>query len=266
MAARPLLHRSKSLAASSRQTPKRYSSVESVDDFRGHASFNQNRRFSSSGPYVQYDPMGGFGQHARPASRPGTAFMPSRTFPHHVQDPRREFLYMDCPDHNPDFIWKNPHLCRRPSFSSAVHSSPRRLSGRGRGDSYALKPITRSPKIHLGKGDIPGYQKVPVYGPDSIERKQDNEPTSTARSIPMAVGDLLTASTPQPNPRSYDAVISDHSHASIEGQVSIRSWWEKEELLQGSSEQEYGTFDGGRFSRPFSTTFWPGGMGGLRRK
>lgn len=238
--------------------------MESVEDSQGRTSFDQNRRFSSSGPYAQNESVGGFGQHARPASRPSTAFVPSRTFPHHAQDPRREVLYMDCPQPNPDFIWKNQHLCRRPSFSSAVRSSPRRLTGRGRGDNYALKPITRSPKIHLGKGDIPGYKKVPVYDPDSIERKQDYESTNTGRWV---AGDLLTASMPQPNPRSYDAVISDHSCASIEGQISIRSWWEKEELLPRPAKQDQqDQQDHGRLSRPFSTAFWSGGMGGLRRK
>ena len=211
--------------------------------------------------------MGGFGQHARPASRPSTAFVPSHTLPYHPhQDPRREVLYMDSPYRNPDFIWKNQNLCRRPSFSSDVPSSPGRLSGRGRVDNSALKPITRSPRIHPGRGDMPGYKKMPLYGPDIIERKQNNEPTNTARSIAMAAGDLLTASTSQPNPKPYDAVSSDHSRASLEGQVSIRSWWEKEDVLQGSSEQYFGNFDGGRFSQPFSTAFWSGGEGGLRRK
>lgn len=230
--------------------------MEGVEDFRTRPPFNQHWRTRSSVANPPYNSIRPLGQHPRPPPRPNTAFLRTRTLNHHAQDPRREGLYMDCSDCNPDFIWKNGQLCRRPSFSSTVPRSPIRRTFPGRGDNHHLRPITRSPKILAGKGDLPGCKKVALYYPDSLERKGTHGLAIAAPSIAIDACDLVPASTPPANPRSYEIPISDYSRASIDGQASLRSWLEKEELMEEPVIFGDGADVGGRrVSRAFSTRF-----------
>ncbi|KEF56821.1 uncharacterized protein A1O9_07011 [Exophiala aquamarina CBS 119918] len=252
-----LLNRSQSVTASARQKPNRYAAVEGAEDFRTRPPFNQHWRTRSFAADVPYKPIRPLGPYPRPPSRPNTACSSSRTLYRHVQDPRREVLYMDCSDCNPDFIWKNGQLCRRPSFSSAVPRSPRRLTFPGRGDNHHLRPITRCPKIFAGRGDLPGCMKIALYYPDSLERKAAQGLVTATPSFAVPPRDLVPASTPPANPRSYEIPISDYSRASIDGQASLRSWLEKEELMDdplilGDDVAGQSNVDERRISRAFS--------------
>lgn len=173
---------------------------------------------------------------------------------------------MDAPSLNPDLFWNNPRLFRRRSFSSDGPPRARRPSFR------AFNPVFRYPPIHQGAGEIPGYTKVGYYGPDSIQRKPVHQcgsncvqreegytfgPDCFGREVgplkPTCVSDLVIASLPSP-PRAYDAVLSDYPRASIDGQASIRSQFEKDELME-EPESNLDSFSTGRLSRALSTVF-----------
>ncbi|KAK5047722.1 hypothetical protein LTR84_006387 [Exophiala bonariae] len=195
----------------------------------------------------------------------------SRAPQRHTQQPitevaRRGLYYMDAPSQNPDLFWNNRNMFRRRSFSS---DDPPRARIRRLSFWRARNPVFRYPSIHQGAGEIPGYTKVAYYSPCSIEQKPEHLcgetcipqeegyefgpdclGSSKSRPKPTCVSDLVTASLPSP-PRAYDAVLSDYSRASLDGQASIRSQFERDELM----EEPVDSFSTGRLSRALSTVF-----------
>jgi len=205
--------------------------MQGAEDFRARAPFNQHWRTNLPAANPSSNPIRPQAPRTPLFPRPNTAFADSYT-PYHARDPRREVLHMDCSGSNPDYIWSNNQLCRHPSFSATVPRTAIQRTFPARGvNPHLLQPITRLPKITDGKGDLPGYTKLAMYNPDSFERRGASGLAVAAPSTATETRDLLPASTPPVNPRSYEIPIPDYPRASIDGQASLRSWLEKQELM-----------------------------------
>lgn len=245
----PIPHQSRpqTVFVPSRRISRRHSFDEAEDILR-HTTSCQELRFSLSLPAAERIPMTSFAPQASPVSRPTSAPLSRPTNRHSQPVPRRRVFYMDCPKPNRELYWVNPRMLNHRSFSSDVPRSPNR-----RAASYIRQPILNFPVIRRGAGEIPDCTKVGYYGPDRIERKQD--PCSTNDDHPTAtrVGDLCTATMPSP-PRAYDAVLFDYPRASIDSQISPRSWLEKEELMEEPKTRRP-TFVRGSLSCALSAVF-----------
>lgn len=209
----------------SRRISRRHSFNE-AEDFWRHTTFTEEHRFSLSLPAAERIPMTSFGPQASPVSRPTSAPLSRPTYRHRQPVPRRRVFYMDCPEPNHELYWVNPRMLNYRSFSSDVPRSPNR-----RRASYIRQPILNYPVIRRGAGEISDCRKVGYYGPDRIERKQDLDSSSGDHPLATCVGDLCTATMPSP-PRAYDTVLADYPRASIDSQISPRSWLEKLELME----------------------------------
>ncbi len=109
-----------------------------------------------------------------------------------------------------------------------------------------------SPEIELGRGDFPGWKKVPLYAPRSVERKDwqqtvRRERYSTVLVPPESATDGTHGNGVQGEVNMSSPAISDMSFASLRGQTSIQSHIDREAMIRDwESEVEQQSSPSGR--------------------
>ncbi|EXJ92643.1 hypothetical protein A1O3_01195 [Capronia epimyces CBS 606.96] len=232
-----LLHGPRTLKAFPRQMMARTSSIGSVEEMRSHA-FGSRRlgRPSLSGASVRHSSAPSIGRSSRPTSRPGTnaGSVSSSTLA-----PRRPIVYMDAPNGCSDTIWSGVNFITYPSTSSTARPQSKSISILNSQEEGLDLSLELAPEVEMGMGDRPGYTKIPLYVPRRIERKQTCPKPDQMRPILTPVPATPSVGREQADQpaihtelTSSNPAISDISFTSLQGQTSIHSHTEREQMLQ----------------------------------
>ncbi|OAL29373.1 hypothetical protein AYO22_02267 [Fonsecaea multimorphosa] len=249
-----LLHGPRSLKAFSRQAVTRASSVGSVEEMRSHAFGNRRvSRPSLSGGSARHNSAPSIGRTSQSTSRPVTHAGSISSVSATIVPPRRPVVYMDVPSSCSEFIWSGHDTKKRPSASSTVRPVSKGASVRSSQDGRASLSLSLSPEVEIGLGELPGYNKVPLFVPKRIEPTEFAGISSLDEAAEYKQRFFLRSELKNSNP-----TISDVSFASLQGQTSIRSHLEREAMVQEQdSDSETRPPMGGceKLSRVFSSAW-----------
>ncbi|KIW81487.1 hypothetical protein Z517_04512 [Fonsecaea pedrosoi CBS 271.37] len=227
-----LLHGPRSLKAFSRHNGvTRASSIGSVEEMRSHAfgSRRVSRPSLSSGP-ARHRSAPSISRISQSASRPVTHAGSISSVSATIVPPRRQVVYMDTPSSCSEFVWDGHDSKKRPSTSFTARPVSKGGSFRSSQDGHASLSLNLAPEVELGLGELPGYNKVPLYVPRRIELAEPFEVSPLDEPSEHKQKFFLHSKLKNSNP-----TISDVSFASLQGQTSIRSHLEREAMIQ---EQE----------------------------
>ncbi|OAG41993.1 hypothetical protein AYO21_03728 [Fonsecaea monophora] len=227
-----LLHGPRSLKAFSRHNGvTRASSIGSVEEMRSHAfgSRRVSRPSLSSGP-ARHRSAPSISRISQSASRPVTHAGSISSVSATIVPPRRQVVYMDTPSSCSEFVWDGHDSKKRPSTSFTARPVSKGGSFRSSQDGHASLSLNLAPEVELGLGELPGYNKVPLYVPRRIELAEPFEVSPLDEASEHKQKFFLHSKLKNSNP-----TISDVSFASLQGQTSIRSHLEREAMIQ---EQE----------------------------
>ncbi|OAL39883.1 hypothetical protein AYO20_00795 [Fonsecaea nubica] len=250
-----LLHGPRSLKAFSRHNGvARASSIGSVEEMRSHAfgSRRVSRPSLSSGP-ARHRSAPSISRISQSASRPVTHAGSISSVSATIVPPRRQVVYMDTPSSCSEFFWDGHDSKKRPSTSFTSRPVSKGGSFRSSQDGHACLSLNLAPEVELGLGELPGYNKVPLYAPRRIELAEPSEVSPLDEASEHKQKFFLHSKLKNSNP-----TISDVSFASLQGQTSIRSHLEREAMIQEQeSESETRPSMGGceKLSRAFCSAW-----------
>lgn len=203
---------------------------------RSHAFGSQRlNRPSLSVTSVRHSSAPSVGRSSQPTSAPGTttASLYSGTLA-----PRGPIVYIDAPNGCSGSVWAGVNPMSRPSTSPTARPRSKSISILNGLD--AVDPsLDLAPDVEIGMGDRSGYTKIPLYVPRRIERDQScpkpDQVLPTLTPVP-ATSSVEKEHAEQvalhPELANSNPAISDVSFTSLQGQTSIQSHTEREQVLQ----------------------------------
>ncbi len=233
----------------------------SVEEMRSHAFGNRRpSRPSLSSASARYSSAPSLGRSSRPVSRPcsrpGTNSESARSFSGTI-GPRRPVAYMDAPHTNPDFVWNGYRPNGRPSTSSTARPVSKAAAGPSTPEDQGI-PFENSHKPEVGRGNRPGYTKLPYGASTDVDRKTSSQ-RADLDSLPLPPVDIQE---PENTHVQRPAVISEFatsnlavskvSGTSLQGQTSIRPQIEREAVVQEDDDRPPCPRGRDRLSKVFS--------------
>ncbi|EXJ91116.1 hypothetical protein A1O1_04223 [Capronia coronata CBS 617.96] len=224
------------------QASTRTSSIGSTEEKQSRA-FGSRRlqRPSPFGTFVRHSSAPSIGRSSRPTSRPGTN---TDSIYSSTLAPGRPVVYMDAPNGCSDTFWSAVNFSSRPSTSSTSRPRSKSVSMQNGLEEGLYFPLDAAPEVEVGMGDRPGYTKIPLYVPRRIERDRacprPDQMRPTLTPVPampsiaaeqLAVHQEFTTANP---------AISDMSLTSLQGQTSVQSHTEREQMLREVEPQPRG--------------------------
>ncbi|OQV06336.1 hypothetical protein CLAIMM_10916 [Cladophialophora immunda] len=226
-----LLHGPRSLKAFSRHGVTRTSSIGSVEEMRSHAFGNRRvGRPSLSSASGRHNSAPSISRTSQSTSRPVTHAGSISSLSATIAPPRRPVVYMDAPSSFSEFVWDGCDSKKRPSASLTARPVSKGASIRSSQDAHGSPSLNLAPEVEMGLGELPGYNKVPLYVPRRIELAEPSEISPLDEAAGQKQRFFFHSKLKNSNP-----TVSDVSFASLQGQTSIRSHLEREAVVQ---EQE----------------------------
>ena len=225
-----LLHGPRSLKAFSRHSVARAPSIGSVEEMRSLAFGNRRAsRPSLSGCSIKHNSAPSVSRISQSMSRPATHAGSISSISTTIV-PRKPVMFMDATTSCAEMTWSVQEAGKRPSTLSSGRPVSKGTSTRNSQDDR-LSVCSSFPMDVQPGGDVPGFDKVPLFVPRMIEKKP-SLPSSKQEKLGAFKHGLFL----HPESKNSDPTISDTSCGSLQGQTSIQSHLDRKAMIEQDSQ------------------------------